>query len=202
VNEVLKQRLIGALILLALAVIFWPIIFVEPGSEEVDRRGEMPPPPGLAATPVGPPDPVGLRQSPPIMLEEPAVAVPEPEPEPDRAQVPPPPEPAQEAEPAAVSPGVPVRDEAPEQLRLDENGVPLAWVLQVASVSSGDKAEDLRGRLLALGHKAYVEQASVNGRALYRVYVGPKFERAALERLQKNIDAEFGVSSMVRRYVP
>ncbi len=32
-NEVLKQRLIGALILVALGVVFWPIIFVEPGQQ-------------------------------------------------------------------------------------------------------------------------------------------------------------------------
>ena len=83
-----------------------------------------------------------------------------------------------------------------------EDGVPVAWILQVASISSADNAEDLRERLVAMGHEAYVEKISSGGRQLYRVYVGPKFDKAQIEALKPGIDAEFGVSSMARRYVP
>ncbi|MDX1733769.1 MAG: SPOR domain-containing protein, partial [Halioglobus sp.] len=89
-----------------------------------------------------------------------------------------------------------------EPLSLDADGVPVAWILQVASVSSADKAEDIRRQLLAMDHDAYVRSVSSNGRRLYRVYVGPKFEQAPLEAIRGEVDAAFGVTSMVRRYVP
>jgi len=85
---------------------------------------------------------------------------------------------------------------------LDEDGIPVAWILQVASVSSAEKAEQLRERLLQVGQKAYVKRVRRGDRNLYRVYIGPKFERAALEKIQPRIDADFGVSSMIARYVP
>ncbi len=41
-----------------------------------------------------------------------------------------------------------VRSEAPQRLAMDANGVPVAWTLQVATVSSAEKAEHLRKQLL------------------------------------------------------
>ena len=55
-NEVLKQRLIGALILLALGVVFWPIIFVEPGEQGGAGEVVIPPRPNVTTTPIEPPD--------------------------------------------------------------------------------------------------------------------------------------------------
>ena len=78
----------------------------------------------------------------------------------------------------------------------------MAWILQVASVSSAEKAEQLRQRLLAVDQKAYVKRVRRGDQDLYRVYIGPKFERAALQSIQPRIDAEFGVKSMIARYVP
>ena len=85
---------------------------------------------------------------------------------------------------------------------MDSQGVPIAWILQVVSVSSADKAEQLRQQLVAKDRKAYTRKISSNGKTLYRVYVGPKFERARLESLKKQVDKEFGVNSMVVRYIP
>ena len=85
---------------------------------------------------------------------------------------------------------------------MDSDGIPVAWMLQVVSVSSPDKADQLRQRLLAMDHKAYVKRVKVGDKSLYRVYVGPKFERARLEEIKTEIDAEFGVKSMIVRYVP
>jgi DedD protein len=94
------------------------------------------------------------------------------------------------------------RSEAPDKLAIDSDGVPVAWILQVASVSSADKAEQLRQRLLSMQQKAYVKKVDRGGKDLYRVYIGPKFERAKLEKIQSDVDAEFGVKSMIARYIP
>lgn len=199
-NEVLKQRLVGALILVALGVIFWPIVFVQPKQEDLIQQQNIPPQPQVSTAPLESPDPVGLRASPPIAEEAAEPEEPEPvqaEPEPAPEAVAPAPKEAPAREVAATT-----RRESPEPLALDSDGVPVAWILQVASVSSEDKAESLRERLIAIDKKAYVTRVSAGGKTLYRVYIGPKFEKAKLDAMRAQVDAEFGVTSMVRRYVP
>jgi DedD protein len=118
-----------------------------------------------------------------------AVAEPLPEPEPAA-----PPKPATAAEK--------LRAEPPAKPQIDAEGVPVAWMLQVASVSSPAKADDLRDRLLAMGHKAYSKKIRRGERNLWRVYIGPKFEKAKLESIRSAVDAELGVQTMVMRYYP
>jgi DedD protein len=219
VNDVLKQRLVGALILVALGVVFWPIIFVEPDSRSSDLDTRIPPRPDIETAPLSPPDRVGLRASPPLdATEELAqatagdaagegapLAAGEPD-SPDAIA----PEPAPTVPPPAVStagaeapaPAARTRDEPPARPEIDAQGVPVAWMLQVISVSSRDKAEQTRQALQDLGHKAYIKPAQVEGKTVYRVYVGPKFERAAVDAIKGEVDAHFGVNSMVRRYLP
>jgi DedD protein len=209
VNDILKQRLVGALILVALGVVFWPIIFVEPGEQVAAEQSRIPPRPEVDITPIEPPDLAGLRPSPELELQADRQDVVQPEPEPA-----PEPEPEPQAvpqdrvAPAAVAADKAAttqprtRSEAPERPVIDSDGVPVAWILQVASVSSAAKADELRDRLLAMQFKAYVKKVGHAERDLYRVYIGPKFEKARLESIRKQIDAEFGVKSMITRYVP
>ena len=91
---------------------------------------------------------------------------------------------------------------APDKPKLDEKGIPIAWILQVASVSSSQKAEQLRKQLLELGHKAYTKTIQRGDNTLIRVYIGPKFERDKLHEAKEAIDREFRVNSIVARYVP
>ena len=208
-NDVLKQRLVGALILLALGVVFWPIIFVQPGDRSNAEHQRIPPRPQVNTSPIEPPDQVGLRSVQEVEaraeVEEALDAV-------DSAVVERDPAPIVEPEPAAeLSPPIPseqptperrTREEAPEKLAMDSQGVPVAWILQVASVSSADKAEQLRQQLLQKDRKAYTRRVKRDGRELYRVYIGPKFERARLENIKEQVDREFGVNSLIVRYVP
>jgi len=218
VNDILKQRLVGALILVALGVVFWPIIFVEPGDQAVAQRARIPARPDVTTTAIEAPDLAGIRTSPQLTVpEEPAPV--------ETAAVE-----TAAVEPAAVEPAaavtkaepgsqtsidkpkpVPIvskgalertRTEPPAKMAIDADGVPVAWILQVASVSSAEKADQLRDRLLQVDKKAYVKKIKSGGKVFYRVYIGPKFERAALETMQPNIDAEFGVTSMIARYIP
>ncbi len=94
------------------------------------------------------------------------------------------------------------RTQAPAKPAIDADGVPIGWILQVASVSSPGKAEELRSGLVDLGYKAYIKKIKTENSVLLRVYVGPKFERARLEAMQPTVDAQFKVKSMVRRYIP
>ena len=199
-NDMLKQRLVGALILVALGVVFWPIIFVEPGQRSATEQLRIPPPPMIDTAPIESPDQEGLRASPAEsggeeageafiedIIESPATT-------------------ATVAEPAAPDPAMTAeshtREVPPERPALDSRGVPVAWLLQVASVSSAAKADELRDQLLASREKAFVKKFTQSGKVFYRVYVGPNFERAQLEKIQADIDTRFKVHSLIVRYTP
>lgn len=192
--------MVGALILVALGVVFWPIIFVQPGESDIEKQRVIPPAPNVSVAPVPAPDQAGLRRSKEIaaVREEPAATVP------DEVQVTPAAAPPEKAAPVAkpVTTKSSTRSKAPEPLAMDKDGVPIAWILQVVSVSSAEKAEELRGHLLKIDQKAYVTKVPGHSKTLYRVYIGPKFERAKLEKLKPEIDARFGVKSLIKRYVP
>lgn len=199
-NDMLKQRLVGALILVALGVVFWPIIFVEPGQRSATEQLRIPPPPMIDTAPIESPDQEGLRASPAEsggeeageafiedIIESPATT-------------------ATVAEPAAPDPAMTAeshtREVPPERPALDSRGVPVAWLLQVASVSSAAKADELRDQLLVTREKAFVKKFTQSGKVFYRVYVGPNFERAQLEKIQADIDTRFKVHSLIVRYTP
>jgi DedD protein len=194
VNEILKQRLVGALILIALAVVFWPIIFVEPDESPIPGDMTIPERPHIDISQIPQPDPAQARSSPALEARseaagEQAVAAAEPS-APVAAQQKP-----------VVKQRAP-RDEAPERPALDAQGLPIAWILQVASVSSPDKAEQIRQRLTGMGYKAYVKTVRHDGKKLLRVYIGPKFERSRLDAIKSEVDKAFSVESLVTRYVP
>lgn len=222
-NNILKQRLIGALILVALGVVFWPIIFVEPDDRSRDVSQRMPPPPIVDTTPIAPPDKAGLREEPLTdaqiesgdiekQADEIDVAIPTDqqsvqgetgETQPNSTSV----NAVAASEIVAKTTSVPDsqrvgRSEAPVKPQLDAQGLPVAWILQVASVSDRTKANRLRDELQSLDEKAYIKQVKRGDETLYRIYVGPKFEQAKLDALKPKVDAQFKVKSMVVRYVP
>jgi len=213
VNDILKQRLVGALILVALGVVFWPIIFVEPGARVEPGQVIMPPRPEVDTSPIESPQPEQWRVSTETYAEdeldaatddellgaaEAAAAAAE---EPGQgSEAVANDEPADE--PASPPVAVQARTSAPEAPALDANGVPVAWSLQVATVSSAAKAEQLRQQLLSMQEKAYVRKLERGDKDLYRVFVGPKFERAQLEQTRARVNARFGVESLIVRYLP
>lgn len=191
-KEIVRQRLVGVLILVALGVVFWPIIFLEPGVKDAPRDSRIPARPEVDTSPIEPPDRVGLRDSP-----APVAVAPVEQPVLDNPPA------ADDVEtPAGPAPEPGPRSTPPERPALDSQGVPVAWTIQVATVSSAANADQLRDRLLSRHYEAYVRRVARDDRELYRVFVGPKFERAKLERMQQEIDKTFRVKSLITRYVP
>ncbi|CAA0118447.1 Uncharacterised protein [Halioglobus japonicus] len=207
-NEILKQRLVGALILLALGVVFWPIVFVEPEQKTTMQQRPIPAPPAVSTADIDVPQQGDLRSSPALTANDYAQAEGDPMPEENT------PSNIEDALSVSAASAAPVdaqgssdaastvRSEAPQPLQVDAAGVPVAWTLQVATVSSAEKAESLRSQLLKKNEKAYIKKISSGGKQLYRVCVGPKFEKKELERIQAGINAEFGVKTMLVRYLP
>lgn len=205
-NEILKQRLVGALILIALGVVFWPIIFVEPVSKPLGEAAQVPVRPTIDTTPIDPPGRDGLRSSPPLQASETTPAseaklavIDDPV---EKAPLPQKPSVRSKPAPPPIRKQPTTRTEAPAKPAIDADGIPIGWILQIASVSSPSKAEALRSSLIDMGYKAYIKKIKRENSVLLRVYIGPKFERARLEAMQPTVDAQFKVKSMVRRYIP
>lgn len=199
-DEKLKQRLVGAAVIVALAAIFIPMILEGPddgmgpvGSNlppapeyKVKDRVEplvLPPPPEAESEPA--PEPATVPDAPEAATAETETVV-EPEPAPP---VEPEPAPQAVAEPAPAEPEAPA---APPQAS--------GWVVQVASFSQQANAERLRDRLTDKGYEAFVEQASTGSGATWRVRVGPLPERPAAEKLQAEIAKAFDLKGLVAEY--
>ena len=188
-----KQRLIGAVIVVALAVIFLPMLLQGPVDRgttdvamdipprpEVERGpdadpGETPPTGELEAVPLPdePEDDVVADpgDAPPPDLDEPVDATPEEE---------------GEQESAAAPLEQPETDQEVE--RVDDSAEPedelASWAVQVGSFSQESNALGLRDRLREQDFSAYVERVDRDDAdPVYRLRVGPVTERADAEAL-------------------
>ena len=191
----LKQRIVGALVLVALAVIFLPMLLTR--EDELRHvRVEAPPMPSMPALP-------DIRTAP--------VAVPDPlpdEPVPAAPSAPigslPLPEPAasdqRQAVPQPVTPSAdpaPAARKAPEA-RLDANNLPVTWSVQLASLSNRANALALQKTLREQGYNAYVR--TFEGKN--RVFVGPVIERAEATRLRDQLRRQHKLDGIVVRFQP
>lgn len=199
-DNLIKQRLVGALILLALAVVFWPIIFVPGAQGPEDLRVRVPAAPPVDMTPLPEPDSAGLRQGQAAQAQNdavPDVAFPEDVNDPELL---PAPLPSRE-ETVLIAELAEARDtlEAPE---MDADGLPIAFSLQVATMGNRARAEALRDELVNAGYKGYLKRLKRDDRTLYRVLVGPKYARDDLLPIKQAIDETWRVDSMIIRYLP
>lgn len=191
----LKQRMVGALVLLALAAVFLPMLFNRADQPRAVRVEAPPMPAAPAPLQIETPEPdvpePALAEAPASApaVEAAAVAVPEP--------VAPPPA-AVPAAPPAVAP--PVRSEpvAAPASRLDGDGLPLSWSVQLVSLSNAARAQELQQRLRQQGHNAYVR--SVDG--MQRVFVGPLLDKSEAQRLAQEIGRQQRLSPIVVRFQP
>ena len=216
----LKQRIVGALVLVALAVIFLPMLFsredelrqVVVEAPHMPKAPEMPPveleqvqvpePQALPQEPVPPLEPAGdalASNVPP--LEQPAPAAPAqpvapavPVPAPAQPQ----PQPQVQAKAPAPAPAAPVAETKTDEKRLDVNGLPVSWSIQLASLSSRASAENLQKNLRTQGYNAYIR--SVEG--MNRVFVGPVIERAEANRLRDQLARQQKLNDFIVRFQP
>jgi len=181
-DQKLKQRLVGAVVLISLAVIFIPIILEGPDDEWSPRVQEIPVPPQIEyQTEVELPVPAEPAR------ETPAAQEPAPPPvTPETSPLRPEPEPA--PAPAAVKPAAPAAQPAAP------SG---SWVIQVGSFSQKLNASGLRDRLKKAGYASYLQETSSGNVMAWRVLVGPYETRAAAEKQRDRITREHHLKGMV-----
>lgn len=189
----LKQRMVGALVLVALAVIFLPMLL----SREDEMRRVVVDAPNMPQAPVVPEIVVQ-----PAEVIEPEAFPQEPVPEPEAplvAEMPAQPaeqKPAPAAQPAKPEPAATAP--AKPASRLDANSLPVSWSVQLASLSSRAGAENLQKTLRSQGYNAYIRTFD----GMNRVFVGPLIERAEAERLRDQLNRQHKLNGFVVRFQP
>ncbi|MFI8395214.1 cell division protein [Pseudomonas sp. Choline-02u-1] len=209
-DKAYKQRMVGALVLVALAVIFLPMLFSRQDEQrQVTVEAPAAPQPSampqVQMDPVAVPEPQALPQEPVPTDEEVAE-----EAAPAAPAAPAPTIPAQIARPATPppvakpipAPAQPITSAANKpdatQSRVDANGLSVSWSVQLASLSSRASAESLQKNLRSQGYNAYIRSADGKN----RVFVGPLIERAEADRLRDLLSRQQNLKGFVVRFQP
>jgi DedD protein len=194
-----RYRMVGAILLIFLAVLFLPWLFDGAGYESMPGL-EQPIPdrpvfvePHLPSAPARPrldrPDDSGATERTAVDVPEipPAPAAePEQPPQADAGVPAPPPRPAA-ARPAP----------SPAPVTADARGEKVGWAVQVGSFGREANAREQVQRLRDAGFPAFVERASVDGRSFWRVKVGPWAQRDEAMRLRDEIQRRMDITGNV-----
>ena len=148
VDSALKYRIVGAAVLLSLAVIFIPMVLDGSGQDSVTKIDmEMPPEPKI------------------IFSEEVLPKDLSPKPSQDTVT---------STHPQQSIDADPINNVVPEVVVSDKTGSELmSWVVQVGAFGEREKATSMQKQLEKAGYDALVEVGSNKGKEYYRVKVGP-----------------------------
>jgi DedD protein len=216
VERQLKERLIGASVLIAIIVILVPEIF----------SGSRPRPDGSSTQDEVNPSQLKTYQ---IDLQSASENTPPSEPEQQAAQT---------VEPPAPEPRLPIQDEPPQQSlpsavvaagsvgsaaavsatraassttsrqqassasQSAASHLPVAsaggrWAVQIGSFGAQARADQIAAKLKSMGYAASVTPIKASGKTLYRVRTGSLAERAAADIMLKKIKMSFPDASVV-----
>lgn len=212
----LKQRIIGALVLVSLAVIFVPMLFDEPHSERTSttiKIPEEPPFPEVEApeSELEPAPSYGLESSesdlaaPPSAqdADSPGYRILEESP-------------GQEAVSESSDTGQIGNDDAQESVNAPaetteqssesatppeaaeyERSLEGAWVVQLGSFGNSDNARRLRDQVREKGYGSHLQEVVRGDTTLTRVFSGPFASKSEAESAKRALDDAFGLNSLV-----
>ena len=204
-DKVYKQRMVGALVLVALAVIFLPMLFTREDEQrqiqvDVPTAPQVPVMPQVQVEPVPVPEPQPIAEepAPPEDVAQEQVAPPPAAPAPAAVVS----KPVAAVKAPAVTPAQTVA-QAPAKLdttqkRVDANGLPVSWSVQLVSLSNRASADNLQKTLRNQGYNAYVRSSG----GMNRVFVGPLLERAEADRLRDMLGKQQNLKGFVVRFQP
>ncbi|MDY0248868.1 MAG: SPOR domain-containing protein [Pseudomonas sp.] len=201
----LKQRIVGALVLIALAVIFLPMLFKQEDSvrEVVVQAPPMPIAPETPQYPVADvavPEPVVDDEWDQPIITEPSTSIANASTEPVTPVAPV--APLQPAKPVAdQQANQPVTKQPAQQAvapGIDKNNLPVTWSVQLANLTNKANAEALRDAFRKKQYNAYVR--STDG--THRVLIGPLVKQADAQSMCKSLKARENQECFVVRYQP
>ena len=183
-----KQRIVGTIVIVSLALIFLPIIFDGQGSHQTQTASRIP------EQPVVPILPEPQQSRPVIISDADLVAIEiKPEPEPVTKTIE---ESASDVIEVSASESGFTRDIP----TLNLAGLPNGWSIRLGSFSEASNATNLLQRLQTAGYKAYTRDIDSEQAELTGVFVGPWLERALVSDYIDQLRDEFQLEGMVVRY--
>ncbi len=193
-DQNLKNRLVGIVVIFSLAVIFLPMILDGSGVRQRQVEVVIPPKPNIKPK-------VDLQQK-VEAAEQRAAAIPEvtvavvDESSPVAVE----PEQAPQDEEAAKEPEPAPKPSADTAVETPKSGG-VTWVLQVGSFQDRSKALAERDRVRKSDISAvFVEQFSLNGKSTYRVRLGPFVNRDRARVAQNKIKAKYNIDGIILKY--
>lgn len=181
----LKQRLIGALVLIVLAVVFLPMIFNNKGDKIPETVVTTPPEPTKPVTPVNQTSHVPVA-TPQTSVNQPVVTT-------DNTPQPT----ATPTQPVATAPVTQPTDK-PVVATPSANGLTPTWTIQVAAVTNLQNAESFMEKLRKANYNAYIRSEG----SVHRVFVGPFIEKTVATKTQQQIQKQFNEKGIIREFVP
>jgi DedD protein len=198
-NQSAKQRIVGAVVLLTLALIFLPIIFDGQGSYQGTVTSRIPDVPNIPILEIPiQTRPVVIANTDAINANNPAAG--------DSSL-------ATTAEAVIEEPAqadqsddfeVMINASEPVFIRevpnLSATGLPEGWSVRLGSFSNSENATSLVQKLQAAGYKAYTRRVQSEEDVLTRVFVGPWIDTSRINEYQKQLQEQFQLAGIVVRY--
>jgi len=180
----LKQRLAGAVVIIALGVIFIPLLLDGAGMKEYRRLKLHEPEKPRYDFPVVVPEKPLPKAAP--ASESPAQS------ESEKAEAT-----VRDTKSAVKRKGTAPRVETPQPAALKP-----AFVVQLASFSQRANAATLVSKLQKAGFEAFIETSRISGRKMYRVKVGPMLRREDAVRVRDRLQKKFGLKGTIQNWRP
>ncbi len=183
----LKQRLVGAVVLLASAALLVPLLFT--GQSQFDRNlfgSNIPDKPDFGFDGDISPEDKQLR---PPRRERQAFTL------------------IDEAKTRKVPASTPLsqgelftKDKGEGSDKEVKSPVASQWVVQVGSFAKRDNAMELRQQLADRGYSAFVKSFQSEQDALFRVYLGPEINKEKAQGVQEKLATELQLQGLVKVY--
>ena len=206
----LKERLVGAAVIVILAVIFIPMLLDDTEDQEIvitetnipPKPENMPLPPSEDESIIPADSNFSSRIIP--VQEEPAVEevdeVPESVVQNTEETVPP----TEQKENKAPTPEQTTGQKSAAAISKSEesaNNVGLsAWVVQLGSFSSEKNAQELNQKLKKAGFRSFVEPLKQNDTTSYRVRVGPELRRSDAQAIKEKLKNNMQIEGIIVQY--
>jgi len=207
--EGLKQRLVGAFVILTLAIIFLPMIFDKPHEGERGKVVPIPPKPDFQSVTITKPEKPRYEvlevedhgaSSAPQPTQRKPVAVQEAPTEASASA------PVEQVEKTVVEANSKEPDaERNQQDSAEVKHLPVfkdVWMVQLGTFSNKENAYRLRDRMRKDGFDSHTKPLERNGKTSIRVFAGPFVSKLEAQKFKTRLDAKYRVQSLVLHFDP
>ena len=174
----LKERLVGAAVLVILGVIFIPVFLDNQKDNDLEISGSNIPPM---------PDNMPSISDKAGIIKHIESSIPEPTEE-------------ESATDTAKLQSRNTTEDKDGNKMIPDKVIVSAWVIQVGSFGSQENAEDLNKDLRKAGFRSFIEPLRKNGKTTYRVRIGPELKRSDAEATRDKVKKEFKLEGILLKY--